>query len=130
MALTTLIPANVTVVSCYPFGGPSGKKRKRMTVLILDAADTSGGVTVGANAGDIPVSIFPGFSFIEECSDIAAFVDATDVVARVYQASPDPLGTSIITTTSSATSGAATDMVLAAGAGSTQEAALLTITGY
>jgi len=125
MALTTLVAADVTVVSCYQFGGQSGKKRKRMTVTINDPAATSGGATVGTNAGDIPVGIFPNFTKIEECSNFLIYTTSSGASVRIYSASPDLLGTSILLSDSGATAGAVSDVTLA-----TTESAMLTVTGY
>ena len=125
MALTTLIPANVTVVSSYCFGGGSGKKRKQMTATINDLLATSGGAVVGANPGDIPVSIFPGFSKIDSCSSLNIFTTSTGVTARIYSAVPDLLGTSIMLSDSGQTAGAASDATIA-----TTESAQITIVGY
>jgi len=125
MALTTLVPADVTVVSCYPFGGSSGKKRKCMTAIINDPAATSGGATVGANAGDIPVSIFPNFAKIEWCSALQIYTTATGAPSRLYSAAPTLAGTSIMLSDSGQTAGAVADMTLA-----TSESAQITIVGY
>ena len=125
MALTTLIPANVTVVSSYYFGGGSGKKRKQMTATINDLLATSGGAIVGANPGDIPVSIFPGFSKIDSCSSLNIFTTATGLTVRVYSAVPDLLGTSILLSDSGQTAGAIADVTIA-----TTESAQITIVGY
>src|ERR1035441_2347997 len=125
MALTTLIPANVTVVSSYLFGGGRGKKRKQMTATINDLLATSGGAIVSANPGDIPVSIFPGFSKIDSCSNLNIYTTSTGVPARIYSAVPDLLGTSIFLSDSGQTAGAIADVTLA-----TTESAQITIVGY
>lgn len=125
MALTTLIPANVTVVSSFTFGGTTGKKRKMMTVIIRDAAATSGGATVGAVAGDIPVTIFPGFTKIDWCSALQIYTTSTGVAVRIAPAAPDLAGTSVLLTDTGATAGALTDITLA-----TTESAQITVVGY
>lgn len=125
MALTTLVPADVTVVSSYYFGGPSGKKRKCLTAIINDPAATSGGATVGAVAGDIPVTIFPGFTKIEWCSNLQIYTTSGGAPARIYSAAPTLAGTSIMLSDSGQTAGAVADMTLA-----TTESAQITIVGY
>lgn len=131
MALTTLIPANVTVVSCFQFGGQSGKKRKMMTVVIDDAADTSGGIVVGANAGDIPVGIFPNFSKIEWCSQLQVFTTATGAPVRLYPAVPSLAGTSIMLGQyATATDTEAARMAVADATIATTESAQITVVGY
>ena len=132
MALSTITASCVTLVarSGYSLGGTTGKMRKRATFILNDPAATSGGMVVGGAAGDIPASAF-GFTKIEECSTILAYTTSSSASLRIYPASPDLLGTSIMTgmaataTDTEAARQGVTDITIA-----TTESAMLTITGY
>jgi hypothetical protein len=130
MALTTLTASCVTVVSAFQFGGQSGKKRKRLTVTINDPAATSGGITVGANTGDMPASVF-GFTKIESCSCMQVYTTSGGAPVRLYLAAPDLAGTSVVTnvpstaTDTEAARAALTDVTIA-----TTESAQITLVGY
>lgn len=124
MALTTLTAACATVVSAFQFGGQSGKKRKRVTFTLNDPAATSGGMTIGTNAGDIPASAL-GFTKMEDCSNLAIYTTSTGVGVRIYSAVPTLDGLSILLSDSGQTAGAVSDVTVA-----TTESAKITIVGY
>lgn len=124
MALNTLTASCVTIVSAFQYGGQSNKKRRRLVVTINDPAATSGGIVVGANAGDLPASVF-GFTKIEECSNLAIFTTSSGVVVRVYSAVPSPDGASLLLSDSGQTAGAVSDVTIA-----TTESAQITLVGY
>jgi len=124
MALTTLTSACVTTVESFRFGGTSTKKRLRKTVTINDPAATSGGIVVGANAGDLPASAF-GFTKIESCSNLNVYTTSSGATVRIYSAVPDLAGTSIYLSDSGQTAGAVSDVTIA-----TTESAQITLIGY
>ena len=124
MALTTLVAADVTIANSFRFGGPSGKKRKLVTVVLNDPAATSGGMTIGAVAGDIPASVL-GFTKIEWCSNLNIYTTSTGATVRIYSAAPDLAGTSILLSDSGQTAGAIADVTIA-----TTESASITLVGY
>jgi len=126
-ASTAVTSAMVTRVSAFQFGGPSGKKRTRVVATFTDAAN---GLAVGANVDDIPASVF-GLQKIEECSSILAYTTSTGAPVRIYPASPDLAGTSILATNA----GSATDSEAARAAKAditlaTTESAMITVVGY
>ncbi len=94
-----------------------------MARLILnDPAATSGGMTIGGTAGDIPASVL-GFTKIESCSSINIYTTSTGVTVKIALAVPDLAGTSILTALTAAdTIG---DITVA-----TTESASLTVIGY
>ncbi len=124
MALTTLTAACVTNVSAMTFGGTGNKLRKRKQLVLNDPAATSGGIVVGANAGDIPASVL-GFTKIDSCGNLTIYTTSSGVVVRVYAAVPDLAGTSVLLSDSGQTAGAVSDVTIA-----TTETALLTAEGY
>lgn len=124
MALTTLVSADVAAGTAFRFGGPSGKKRKIVTVVLNDPAATSGGMTIGAVAGDILASVL-GFEKIEWCSNLNIYTTSTGVTVRIYAAVPNLAGTSILLSDSGQTAGAIADATIA-----TSESASITLIGY
>ena len=117
----------VTVVASFTFGGTTGKKRVRRTVTIVDATN---GMTVGGTAGDIPASAFE-LTKIESCSNIVAYTTSSGAATRVYPASPDLAGTSILASTgASATDTEAARTAIADVTLSTTESMMLTVEGY
>lgn len=124
MALTTLTASCVTVVSAFQFGGQSGKKRIRKVLSLNDPAATSGGMTIGAVAGDIPASAL-GFTKMESCSNLNILTTSTGATVRIYSAVANLVGTSILLSDSGQTAGAIADATIA-----TTESAVITVEGY
>lgn len=130
MALSTLVAADVTLVTSFPFGGTHGKKRKMATFTLNDPAATSGGMVIGGAAGDIPVSVF-GFTKVESCSAVQVYTTSSGAAVRIYPAAPNLAGTSIMTgmaataTDTEAARQAVTDITIA-----TTESAQITLIGY
>lgn len=130
MALTTLTAACVSNVSAFEFGGQSGKKRKMKTIVINDPAATSGGIVVGANAGDIPASVL-GFTKIEWCSHLQVYTTSTGAAVRIYPAAPNLAGTSVMLGQyATATDSEAARMAVADATIATTESAQITVVGY
>ncbi len=130
MALNTIIASNITVVSAFQFGGTSTRKRVMKTVTINDALATSGGIVVGANAGDIPASVF-GMTKIEWCSALQVYTTSSGAMVRIYPIAPNLAGTSLLTgqyataTDTEAARMGVNDVTIA-----TTESAQLTVVGY
>ena len=115
MARTTIAAAaDVTIGAAFQFGGQSGKKRVYKIATLVDPAVTSGGWTNGANDGDVLASLF-GFTCIEAVLSVRTYTTATKATTAIFNGVPSLMGTSqgIMFTTSSATTGAATDITLA-----------------
>ena len=124
MALTTLIASDVTVLSAYRFGGTSGKQRKIVTVKLNDPLATSGGMTIGANTGDIAASVL-GFTKIEWCSALHVYTTSTGAPVGIFPAAPDLAGTSILTNDVTSASPAPSDVTI-----TTAQSAKITLIGY
>ena|SRR5690349_4821814 len=124
MALNTLTAACVTLVSDMTLGGTSSKRRKRKVFTINDPAATSGGIVVGANAGDLPLAAFGFQSKMDNCSNLAIYTTSTGVLVRIYAAAPSLDGQSILLSDSGQTAGAVSDVTIA-----TTESAQIVIEG-
>lgn len=129
MATRTSVAASADVsvdhANTFRYGGPNLKKRKSVPVVLNNsqsAVDTPW--TVGADAGDIPVSLF-GLTKAESCSNLLIYTTSTGAPLRIYSAAPSPDGTSIILSDSGQAAGAKADFSLTA-----TESAKLVVVGW
>lgn len=131
MARTSVVAAaDVTIVSSFYFGGPTGKKRKLITATIYDPAATSGGWTIGGTEGDILATTF-GLKKIEWCSNVAVTTTATGATTVILPAVPSLLGTGVLLTNAgSATDTAAARNAIADYTLATTNTFQITVVGY
>jgi hypothetical protein len=115
---------DVTVVTAYGFGGTNSRKRKCLTVQIVDATANAEGWVIGGTDGDIPATAF-GLSVIESCSNVNTYTVSTGATTNIVSAAPSLAGAGILLSDSGDTAGGVSDQTIASGSGMQ-----ITVVGY
>lgn len=112
---TIAASADITISSAFQFGGQSNKKRKIITVTLVDSTANAEGWTIGGTNGDFLTSLM-GFTNVDWVMSARAYTTLTGATTRCFNAAPSLTGSTqgILLTHTGTTAGAVGDVTLAA----------------